>query len=115
EAGSFFDTIPAGADCYLMKNILHDWDDEQALLILENCRKAMHKDCRLLLLEAVIPGINRPHPGKFMDINMLVVQGGRERTEEEFGLLALAAGLTHTGTKHTASPECSIIELAKAM
>jgi len=114
EPGSFFDALPGGADCYIMKNILHDWHDAEAVQILENCRRAMHNSSRLLLLEAVIPGRNSPHPGKLMDINMLVVQGGRERTEEEFSRLALAAGLQHAGTRHTGSPECSIIELVKA-
>lgn len=108
--GDFFKDIPGGADAYIMKNILHDWDDENALNILRTCRKTMKKGSTLLLLEAVIPESDEEHPGKFMDINMLLNQGGRERTQKEFVQLASAAGLQYSKTIHTASPECSIIE-----
>lgn len=111
--GNFFEAIPEKADCYVMKNILHDWNDDKALLILKTCAGTMKAQSRLLLLEAVIPDTNEPHPGKFMDINMLVVQGGRERTIPEFRQLASAAGLQYRQTIHTASPECSIVELVQ--
>jgi hypothetical protein len=85
RGGSFFDTVPAGADAYLMKYVIHDWDDERALRILHNCREAMAAGGRVLLVEHVIQPGNRPDFGKLLDINMLVVApGGRERTREEF-------------------------------
>lgn len=108
--GSFFDFIPAGADAYLMKMILHDWNDEQCLHILSNCHKAMKPGSKLLVLEAVIPEGNVPHPGKFMDINMLAMTGGRERTAHEFGSLLSQAGLQLTRIIPTHSPMFSIIE-----
>ncbi|HYM93005.1 MAG TPA: methyltransferase, partial [Chitinophagaceae bacterium] len=89
EAGSFFNFIPKAADAYLMKMVLHDWNDEQCLQILQNCNKAMRSGSKLLIFEAVIPEGNEPHPGKFMDINMLAMTGGRERTEKEFRELFL--------------------------
>jgi hypothetical protein len=112
-AGDFFETIRIVADCFILKNILHDWNDDKALHILRSCSQAMKKNNKLLLMEAVIPEGNEAHPGKFMDINMLVVQGGRERTEEEFKQMSSAAGLQYLRTIHTGSPECSIIELIK--
>jgi hypothetical protein len=112
-AGNFFELIPEGADCYIMKNIIHDWNDDNAILILKVCVKAMKTGSKLLLLEAVIPEGNEAHPGKFMDINMLVIQGGRERTEKEFKQLAITAGLEYMQTIHTGSPECSIIEMIR--
>src|SRR6185436_3799347 len=93
EAGSFFERIPKNADAYLMKMVLHDWNDEQCLQILQNCHKAMNPGSKLLVIDAVIPEGNEPHPGKFMDINMLAMTGGRERTEKEFVALFDRAGL----------------------
>ena len=113
EAGSFFNFIPAGADAYLMKMILHDWNDEQCLQILNNCNKAMKPGSKLLVFEAVIPENNEPHPGKFMDINMLAMTGGRERTEKEFGSLFAKAGLKLFRVIHTHSPMFSIVEAVK--
>lgn len=111
--GSFFDFIPAGADAYLMKMILHDWNDEQCLQILTNCYKAMKPGSKLLVLESVIPEGNEPHPGKFMDINMLAMTGGRERTEKEFASLFSNAGLKLARVIPTHSPMFSIIEAIK--
>ena len=90
-AGSFFSSVPAGGDAYLMRHIIHDWNDVLALSILRNCRQVMPVGGRLLLIESVIP----PGPGaswsKFLDLNMLVIPGGMERTEAEYrDLLALA-------------------------
>ena len=114
QGGSFFEGIPGGADAYLMKMILHDWNDEQSLQILKNCSKAMNPDSKLLVIEAVIPKGNDPHPGKFMDINMLAMTGGRERTEEEFSELFAKAGLKLSKIISTHSPMFSIIEVVKA-
>jgi hypothetical protein len=89
--GSFFDDIPA-ADCLMLKSIIHDWDDENALKILMNCRKALKKDGRILLIEQVV---EKPYNARelFYDLHMQVMLGGAERTEKEFGTLFESAGL----------------------
>jgi hypothetical protein len=93
--GSFLEAAPGGGDAYLLSKVIHDWGDERAAAILRNCRQVMAVHSRLLLVEAVIPPGNTPHPGKLSDINMLVVNtGGRERTEAEFRALLKAAGFT---------------------
>lgn len=92
ESGSFFERIPSGADAYLMSHIIHDWNEDQCLTILGNCRAAMGPDGRLLIIEMVIPCGNAPHPGKSTDIVMLAVPGGQERTEQEYGALLAKAG-----------------------
>ncbi|MCB9193176.1 MAG: methyltransferase [Flavobacteriales bacterium] len=112
-AGSFFDSVPAGGDAYMMKLVLHDWNDEQCVRILRNCAEAMGPDGVLLVLDAVIPTGNDPHPGKFMDLNMLVMTGGRERTQEEFAGLFKRAGLELSRVVHTHSPLVSIVEAVK--
>jgi hypothetical protein len=109
-AGSFFDSVPADADAYLMKLVLHDWNDEQSVTILRNCRKAMKPASKVLIIESVIPEGNAPHPGKFMDINMMAMTGGRERTADEFTAILGAAGLAVTNIIPTHSPLFSIIE-----
>jgi hypothetical protein len=113
KAGSFFDFIPEGADAYLMKHILHDWNDEKSIQILNNCNKAMKAGSKLLVIEAVIPTGNTPHPGKFMDINMMAMTGGKERTEKEFSTLFEKAGLKLIRVIHTPSPTLSIMEAEK--
>lgn len=95
--GSFFDAIPEGWDAYLLKSVIHDWDDAKSVEILRNCRKALAKDNRLLLVEIVVP--DRPGTSRFdgmiasTDLNMLVNTGGCERTETEYRALLEAAGL----------------------
>ena len=113
EAGSFFDSVPPNADAYLMKSVLHDWEDEKCIDILKNCNEAMTLESKLLILESVIPGANIPHPGKFIDINMLVMTGGKERTEKEFATLLQQAGLKLTQVIRTNSPMISIVEAVK--
>jgi hypothetical protein len=113
EAGDFFASVPAGADAYMMKMILHDWNDKQCATILSNCNKAMKAGSKLLVIEAVIPDGNTPHPGKFLDINMLAMTGGKERTEKEFAELFSKAGLKLSGVVHTESPMFSILEVVK--
>jgi SAM-dependent methyltransferase len=96
--GDFFEAVPSGGDAYVLKSIIHDWDDERARRILSNCRKAMAPDGRVLVVDRVIPErfessfVNQR--GTLMDLNMLVLTGGRERTEEEFKELFESAGLT---------------------
>jgi len=84
--GSFFEQIPAGADAYYMQHILHDWADEHALKILANCRSALTgcKGGRLLVVDAVVPETSEPHFSKLLDLEMLLMPGGRERTESEW-------------------------------
>ncbi len=93
EAGSFFERVPSGGDAYLLSHVIHDWSEDQCLTILGHCRRAMNPAGRLLLIEMVLPPGNAPHPGKVLDIMMLVGPGGRERTEEEYGALLAKAGL----------------------
>jgi hypothetical protein len=89
EACNFFESVPRGCRAYLMKSVIHDWDDDQARIILANCRKAIPADGVLLLAEWDLLGENVPSVGKFIDIVMLVLTGGRERSVEEYrGLLA---------------------------
>ncbi len=113
EAGSFFDGVPAGGDAYLLSHIIHDWSEEQCLAILRNCRQAMHPTSRLLIIEMVLPPGNTPHPGKMLDLMMLVGPGGRERTAEEYGTLLGQAGLQMTRIVATESP-VSIVEATVA-
>jgi SAM-dependent methyltransferase len=110
HGGSFFEEIPGGADAYLMKYILHIWHDDAAAVILRNCARAMKKGSKLLVVDAVIPEGNAPHPGKFMDITMLAVTGGRERTAREFKELFEAAGLQFNQVIDLAIPDLSIVE-----
>ena len=92
ESGDFFKAVPAGGDCYVLSHILHDWDEDQCISILANCRKAMKLDGRLLVVEMVLPPGDIPHPGKILDMVMLVVVGGIERTEAEYSTLLSKAG-----------------------
>ncbi len=108
EGGDFFSSVPAGADAYILQHIIHDWEDQDAITILRNCREAMRSDSRVLLVELVIPPGNGPFFGKWLDLMMLLV-GGRERTEEEYRRLFSAAGLKLTRVVSTAS-EVSIVE-----
>jgi hypothetical protein len=103
SAGSFFDTVPTGADAYLLSHVIHDWNEEQCLTILGNCRKAMKPGSRLLLIEMVLPPGDTPHPGKILDIVMLVLPGGQERGEAEYASLLAKAGFRLTRVVPTAS------------
>ena len=91
-SGSFFDGVPAGRDAYLLSHVIHDWNEAQCLTILGHCRKAMPETGRLLLVEMVLPEGDAPHPGKILDMVMLVVPGGRERTAAEYAPLLHEAG-----------------------
>jgi hypothetical protein len=91
--GDMFQSVPEGADAYLMRVVIHDWSDEDALKILKNCRKAILAHGKLLLVDSVLKPINQPDPGRFNDMSMLALTaGGRERTEDEFGDLLQQAG-----------------------
>src|SRR6185312_4200906 len=90
--GSFFETAPAGADAYVLKSIVHDWDDEEATSILKVCRRAMSANAKLLLVERIIGRPNERIMNKLGDLNMLVMPGGRERTLQQYADLCQAAG-----------------------
>ncbi len=83
-ACDFFKSIPSGSDAYLLSNILHDWPDDLCEKILKNCRNAMNPGAKLLVVEMIIPPGNDPSIAKLLDIEMLVITGGKERTESEF-------------------------------
>ncbi len=89
--GDFFVAVPEGGDAYLLRAVLHDWEDAEAAAILRTCRRAMGPDARLLVLEWVLAGPNEGRAAKFSDLNMLVSPGGQERTREEYAALFEAA------------------------
>ncbi|HZI48076.1 MAG TPA: methyltransferase [Pyrinomonadaceae bacterium] len=91
-ASDFFKAVPAGGDAYVMKWIIHDWDDDRAITILKNCRDQMSPDARVIIVDCVVPENNEPDFSKFFDLNMMVMTGGKERTEKEFAQLLNAAG-----------------------
>ncbi|HEY6185733.1 MAG TPA: methyltransferase [Terriglobales bacterium] len=110
-SGDFFQSVPEGGDLYFMKHIIHDWEDDKAITILQNCRKALQgqPNGKVVLLEFVVPAGNEPHMSKIIDIEMLFFPGGKERTEGEFRELFAKAGLRMTRIVPTKSP-FSVIE-----
>jgi hypothetical protein len=102
-AGDFFREVPSGGDAYLLKWILHDWNDTPALWILRHCRQAIRKDGRLLIFESVVPPAGQASPARWMDLNMMVMVGGKERTEQEYRELLGAAGFELLAVHMTAS------------
>ena len=112
-AVDFFQGVPAGADAYLMKSIIHDWDDQRASIILRNCREALRnvESARLILVEAIVPEGSEPHMSKLTDMQMLVLAGGRERTREEFQQLLARNGFRMTVVVPTQS-FVSVVEAA---
>ena len=91
-AGNFFEAVPAGGDAYVMKWIIHDWEDEKAIRILKNCREHMQANSRVIIVDCVVPENDEPDFSKTFDLNMMVMTGGKERTETEFRELLAAAG-----------------------
>ncbi len=110
--GNFFESVPQGADAYLMRHIVHDWDDEKSLTILRNCHSAMPADGKLLVVESVIPPGNQPFAGKFLDLVMLLIPGGKERTAAEYRTLFNEAGFELARIVPT-NTELSIVEGVK--
>ena len=102
--GDFFESVPAGADAYLLRWVLHDWDDAEAALILGSIRRAMSANARLIVVEPLIPDGPAFHFGKWTDLQMLVCLGGRERTEPEYRALISGAGFNLQEVVATASP-----------
>jgi hypothetical protein len=107
--GNFFVSVPEGGDAYLLKSILHDWDDKASIDILLICRKVMGPTSRLLVVERVIGPPNTGPEGKFVDLHMLVVTGGRERTRDEFAALFGQSGFRLLSVTPTSNP-LSVIE-----
>ncbi|HEY1295671.1 MAG TPA: methyltransferase [Chloroflexota bacterium] len=107
--GDFFEAVPGGGDVYVLKFIMDDWGPEDSLRILSNCRRAMAPGGRILINEMVLRPGNTPFYGRWTDVNMLVLLGGRERTEAEYRELLDAAGLRLTSVRPTAS-DFSIVE-----
>ena len=103
-SGDFFKSIPGGGDVHLLKQIIHDWDDEQATRILKNCHEALSPAGKLLLVEMVVPSDNQPNMAQAMDLNMLAILGGRERTQEEYRTLLDASGFKLERVIATRSP-----------
>lgn len=105
QSGNFFETAPAQCDAYILKHILHDWDDERATLILKTVAGQMEGGSRVLICEAVIGDEPGPSPAKLIDIEMLALTpGGRERTLDEYQVLFAAAGLRLERTVTTGTP-----------
>lgn len=111
--GDFFDELPANGDIYLLKFVLHDWQDGEARRILKSCRRAMRASARLLIIERLIAAPNEGADGKLSDLNMLVNPGGQERTADEFAALLSAAQLSLT-CKTELLPDLFVIEARRA-
>jgi len=109
EAGDFFESVPAGADAYVLSHIVHDWNDSQCATILGHCRRAIHPEGRLLIVEMVLPAGDAPHLGKLMDMVMLTFPGGQERTEAEYSALLASSGFRLESVVPTASA-VSVVE-----
>jgi hypothetical protein len=108
-AGDFFESVPPGGDCYALRYIIHDWDDEAAATILRRCREAITPEGRLLLFEIVMPEGDGLHPAKGMDWVMLACVSGQERTEAEHAALLDRAGFRLTRVVPSSSP-MSVVE-----
>jgi hypothetical protein len=109
-AGDFFTSVPSGGDAYILKKVIHDWDDERVLAILRSCHRAMPERGRLLLVEPVVPPGDEPSFAKLLDLLMLVwTPGGKERTEAEHRALLASAGFELTRVIPTAAP-VSVLE-----
>jgi hypothetical protein len=107
--GDFFAAVPSGGDAYVLSQILHDWDDERCVAILGQCRQAMPDHGKLLVVELVLPEGDEPFLGKWLDLHMLVLLGGRERTAAEYDALFRAAGFRLTRVVPT-PPGPSVVE-----
>ncbi len=109
-SGSFFESVPSGGDGYLLKHIIHDWDDQRAITILKNCGDVLEPNGQVLVMEMVVPSGNRPSAAKMLDLNMLVMcPGGKERTEGEFEELFSQAGLTLSQVIPTQEDICILV------
>jgi hypothetical protein len=113
RTGSFFEHVPEGGDAYVLSHVIHDWNDEQCLTILGHCRKVIPRTGKLLIIESVLPAGDAMHPGKVLDMMMLLVPGGQERNEEEYRTLLGKADFRLTRVVPTDSA-VSVIEAVPA-
>ena len=111
-SGDFFNAVPSGADVYILKLVIHDWDNEQAIKILTKCREAMAPGGRVLIAEGIVRTGDAPDPMKFIDAIMLVVTGGTERTEKEYVAL-LAEAKLRLDRVHATSRPISLLEASR--
>jgi len=112
-AGDFFDSVPGDGDVYLLSMIVHDWADQEAIRLLQVIRRAIPANGRLLVVDAVLPAGDVPHFGKLLDLTMMAMLTGRERTRDEFRELLRAAGFSLERVVETPSPS-SLIEARPA-
>lgn len=112
-SGDFFRSIPTGADLHVLKQVIHDWSDSECITLLRNCRQALEPNGKLLLVEMVIPRDNSPSVAQAMDLNMLVLLTGKERTESEYAALLAAGGFKLDRIIPTRTP-FSVIESSPA-
>jgi hypothetical protein len=112
SAGDVFQSVPGGGDLYLLRHLLHDYDDEQCTIILSNVRRAMRPDARVLVLEKPVPVDDTPGPGRWLDLHVMLLTGGAERTIAEYSALFAHAGLRLVRTLPTAHPAIEVIEAA---
>jgi hypothetical protein len=103
ESGSFFEKAPSGGDAYILSHIIHDWDEQECLTILGHVKKAMKPGAKVLIVEMVLPPGTEFHPGKMLDLVMLTLPGGEERTQPEYAALLSKAGLELTRVVPTES------------
>ena len=108
-SGDMFSSVPAGVDAYIMKHIIHDWPDDACIKILKSCRQGVNSGGKLLIVDCVIEPGDHFSPGKFLDLQMLIFPGGRERTEAQFRPLLAAAGWKLSRVIPTAAQD-SIVE-----
>jgi hypothetical protein len=113
-SGDVFAAVPEGGDAYLLRHVLHNHDDEDCLRILVNIRRAMLPHARVLVMETVVPSDASPGPGRWLDLHMMLLHGGRERTLEEFARLFANAGLYLSRTVPTSDPAAPVIEAVAA-
>jgi len=106
--GNLLEPLPRGGNLYLLSGVIHDWDDDDAIKILEHCRRAMAPHGKVLVVESILPAGDGSAFGALLDLNMLVMTGGRERTEREFRRLFDAAGLVVTRITPTLAPQWTI-------
>ena len=112
-AGDMFREVPS-ADVYLMKMILHDWNDEECIKILSNIQRASPKGARIFIVEHIVPGPDKPHFSKLFDIHMLCALSGKERTEEEYSSLLQNSGFSYVQTYYPPSRSIGVIEGVKS-
>jgi ubiquinone/menaquinone biosynthesis C-methylase UbiE len=113
-AGNVFEAVPPGGDAYLLRHLLHDYDDPEAARILGNIRRAMLPEARVIVLEAPLPTDATPAPGRWLDLHVMLLNGGRERTLDEYSALFAQAGLKLARTLPTRHPAIAVIEAVAA-